>query len=228
MSDTYLTIPTISVEGDIERTLGGQRIEYSKTTAKVAGEGTMHVTRYTLHSLRTKINGDIITPQVLLYNSFNGECALTLTVGFLRAVCTNGMVVGDAGFHTRIIHRRGQTALDKLAAVAAGVSQALEYIRYGGLAAAMQELTTEVTDAEAIDIITSLPQLSGRMKSKAIDRWFLPTRDADAHHDAWSLWNICNEVIRLGSKSRYRQDVRNYQLLKDIQFSLDTDLQEVA
>jgi len=42
-------------------------------------------------------------PEIILYNSHNGESSLKLFAGFYRFICSNGIVAGE-GFETRIRH----------------------------------------------------------------------------------------------------------------------------
>lgn len=233
MKATYRVINTSNITTIVEEALQARGLQrdhdrgFTARIAKVSGKGTGHCIHYALHGLTQVVNGDLVTPEIVLYNSYKGESALLITVGFIRAVCQNGMVIGDAGYYERIVHRVGDTVERKLTGIAAGIDQALDYIQAGGFSSLLNTLLLPLTVDEQIQIAVRLPGLSTRIKDAIVTRLVYPARDEDATENVWQLWNTVNEVHRQRTRSQYRQDVRNLSLLSDIQWLLDTEL-EVA
>lgn len=231
ITETYRTIDTAQIESTCYNALRARGLvqgdrERGFTTQLTSVNGSrssQHRVRITLHGLAQVVHGDLITPQLLFFNSYKGESAFTIAVGFLRAICTNGMILGDAGYHERIVHRAGDTCERKLAEMADKIGAALDYVVDGGLRSLTQSLLQPLTQDEMYWIAARLPQLSNRMKDRVLYAIANPHRVEDAGENVWALWNIANEVIRQGTRSPYRQDVRNLGLLSDIQYLADTD-----
>lgn len=192
-------------------------VGYSVKTMSVRGKGSTHGLKYTLHGLRTTVNGDSVTPTINIVNSYGGERAFQITVGFFRLVCSNGMIVGTALFNRRIVHLKGETTERQLAEVALGIAAALDYLA-GDFAKDMQQLATTTVSQ---DVMVRISQAVGLSKSRLADveskiRNVQSRRLQDRGDNLWTLWNLLNETLRLRSRSELRQLLVNNDLLDQI------------
>jgi len=75
---------------------------------------------FTRHSLRLRPTGIAVkknkyggpadgTPELILSNAHDGTAAYTLTAGYFRLVCSNGMCTGKSIASARIIHSKGRS-----------------------------------------------------------------------------------------------------------------------
>jgi hypothetical protein len=219
MLNTYRRIETEEITTLVNTLLAKQGIteQVEANLAEVDGKSTTHRVKYTLHSLKQRVNGDTIAPQIYIFNSHNKECRFKIYVGFLRFVCMNGMVLGDILFDQTITHRTGPVCEAKLDGLERGLADALDYIQ-AGFANDVEELTNqELTEGQMIQVTGNLP-LSNRIKDKVIDRIVLQhtRRFEDQSNNVWALWNLTNEVIGQHTTSELRRDQRNVNLLGDI------------
>lgn len=205
------------IKAGVEKALGFDA-KYTITRSK--GSGTKETIYLNLHALDdlVKINGDSVTPRIVMLNSYRGECAFGIHVGFIRWVCSNGMVGGDSFFSRKIIHRIGPTAEEKLAAIQDGVYDAVCYMR-DQFAEDVGSMTSSVlTEDQMISVVGSLPQLSRRSKDRVINLVVKPVlrRSADRSNNLWILWNLVNEEISRARRSEVTRAIKNTELLNDI------------
>jgi hypothetical protein len=216
---TYLTIEGNQIQNQLENILvqnGVSNFTVEKKTRGVRSEAYY----FNLHQFDglTRVNGDSITPRILVFNSYDGSSAFHIHVGFIRWACSNGMIAGDSFFSQRIVHRVGPTATQKLAELEAGVIDAVAYLR-DEFENDMTELTSkEMTEESMIDVVGSLSQLSKRSKDTVIRQITLPVlrRDADKANNLWILWNLINEEIARSCRSRFSEALKNKNLLNDV------------
>ena len=218
---TYTRIESADINSTIENTLTTRGIEFtSRLQHRVAARTTKHCIVYTLHSIQGLRYGDTaVTPQIYVFNSYAKESALTIMVGFLRAVCSNGMVVGEDLYSTRIIHRTGPTLDQKVSQIETGIAAAVDIIQSGEIQRLVDELVSmQVSADQGISIVGSLP-IPKRVKEHAMNKWAGPhsyRRPEDSDNNLWTLWNIINEIMRLRSRSIVANLERNRGLLDDI------------
>lgn len=228
VSSSYKVIETADITAQLHAVLGARGLlpratqdsdftGYSVRQAGVRGGGTTHALTYTLHGLRTSVNGDVITPTIHIVNSYGGERAFQITVGFFRMICSNGMIVGTAFFNQRIVHRSGATFDRKLAEVAEGMSAAIEYIATGFRGDMERLAATEVTTEGMWSIMQQLGLSKSRLGfAEGIVKNAEARRMADRQNNLWTLWNIANETMRRNSRSELRQVLVNNDLLDRI------------
>ena len=218
-NDTYLTIDSGNIVNDIKTVLANLGVD-KYTISHSRGYGTTEKVTVALTAFEnfSKVGNDNITPQILFFNSYGGECALSIHVGFIRWACSNGMIAGDSFFSRRIVHRVGPTATAKLAELEAGISDAVAYMRdeFGD---AVAEMTAQpLTEEQMISVTASLPQLSKRSKEAVINKIVKPglRREADRDNNLWILWNLVNEQVRVAGRSQYRTALKNVGLFNDV------------
>jgi len=217
LGNTYRRIPTKSITSTVESALSHigkyDRVRHD-------GHGTKHMIVWDLLDQVTEINGDMITPRIILYNSYEKECALTVHIGFFRWVCSNGLFSGESTFSTRIVHRVGDICEEKLDELYTGVAAAIKYITSGELVRQIESSTSVVlTREQMIRTVCQLPQISTRSKDRLIKRVINVSdrRLEDQPNNVWTLWNMINEEIRSSSRGNEVQlSERNNGLLNSI------------
>lgn len=217
---TYTRIDSSSIDTVISSELESRGIEFTRALQhRVGTRNTKHCIVYTLHSVEGLRFGDSrVTPQIYVFNSYQKESALTILVGFLRAVCSNGMVVGEDTFSTRIIHRTGPTLSRKVNEIQTGIAAAIDFINSGELQRLTDDLyDTEITVDQGISIISSLP-VPKRAREDALAIWTEARyrRYEDSENNVWSLWNIVNECMRTRSRSTVANLEKNRGLLDHV------------
>lgn len=150
-------------------------------------------------------------PELILYNSHDGQSSLKLFAGAYRFICSNGIVAGD-GFESRIRHTKNSVAgfEEMLRETAANLPDLMGRIQ------TMQRQT--VTDSEMLDFAWNAARLRWEMlptaEEMAIDGpptsgayitedtvsdLLTPRRYGDGGRDAWTVYNRVQEgVIRGG------------------------------
>jgi hypothetical protein len=154
-------------------------------------------------------NGEPMQALLKIQDSTVPGMAFRVSVGVLRLICLNGMFGFGTEFETRVNHRVGQSAFDKLAGLPAAIEAALKGLPQ--LAAAAEGLAA-VPVADPIDVLLSL-NIPEKVRENAIS---IIGRQAyrfeDQPTDAWGLYNIVNEVDRLlarkGSTAYLERDER--------------------
>jgi hypothetical protein len=213
---TYRKIETTNIINTVESALTGLgNVDHKK----FSGRGTKHMHQWQLDGCEMKVAGDMVTPRIVLYNSYDRECALSLHIGFLRWVCNNGMYLGHATYATRIIHREGAVLEQKLEDLYTGVAAAISYITDGQFEIDMRELRVKrLTREQMFRIVAQLPELSNRSKDQMIRQLLRnDRRTEDMSDNVWTLWNMANENLRLNSRgNEVRLAERNNNLLNNI------------
>lgn len=219
ISDKYRRVNTSDIDAQL-RTALTQRGIYDENALTVrylaqGGRGSRHAVRYTLHSLQTVAGGDTIIPTIYVFNSYQGECALRISVGFYRLVCSNGLVVGSAHFERRIVHRVGETCERQLRELYVALVAAVEYAASGQLATDIAELSATQLDRSKMLALVNRLGFSAQRTTQIKWRLANPTlfRVEDSAPTLWSLWNIVNEVLRHRSRNELRIATSNLGLI---------------
>lgn len=131
-----------------------------------------------------------VAPQILMINSHNGKSALTLRMGLYRFVCSNGLVIGNDQFHTKLRHSVPAAAM------------ILEHI--GQMAARTTEAIKKIEDWGKIDLSTARAQTFaeeaallrfGEAKAKIypVEELLMVRRPEDDKGDLWTVYNRVQE-----------------------------------
>lgn len=185
-------------------------------TIRVVGSGrrvrnTKHSVTLTMHR-GIELLGTTCFPRVTISNSYGGESALRVTVGFFRLICTNGMGVGTKEFSRSIRHTA--SGEKQVAALAQGITEAIEYC-YTKLSGMAERLHAKQATQADIDAILLAIRASGRLADRVTQAIQFPriedtiqapvvsisdNRNTPAV-SLWNVWNIVNEQMRLASRS---------------------------
>jgi hypothetical protein len=140
----------------------------TKTEAKKGFQ--RHIVRMQHSSLMPSV-GDSF-PEICLTNSHDRTCALSMTLGLYRLVCSNGMVSGRAEHFVKFMHR----AVNIEQIMQAATSLADRGIHMSEIVARMKE--RRLSDAETAHLVENAAML----------RYNKPVEGV-SDHDDFKLWN---------------------------------------
>lgn len=198
MSAKYVWLDTERLVNKLlSLTSGGEPVfelrEIKNTRSKKAGRGKHIVRLRTVKSLI--LNGDVLFPEIIIMNSYDGSCPLRVEMGVFRLVCTNGLVVKskDLGeIKIRHIGTPEEAAFDIVKQFASNLP------RY---AAAQQRLADRVlNDDEIIDFAMKAAQIRWNRTFTADDAKILlqVARPEDDGNTAWVVMNRVQEKLMSG------------------------------
>lgn len=215
-STTYRTIDTEQVISSIRRQLGDRM----GPVTVLRGNGvksTRHAIRIGINGDPIRVNGDLIQPNLYLWNSYDVGMAFVVMIGYFRFVCQNFCHVGESFYKERIIHRVGETCERKLKLLDVAVGGAVDYM-LTDFADDMQEYTAiELTETQMIQVAGNL-SLNDKAKRQLITRICFPYAriDADRGNNAWSLYQMANMSLAGSTRSNLRFIEKDKDLLTDV------------
>lgn len=225
-SDKYRTVDSQDLINTTERVLNEHGLEYSRSIGgTVRGfKGTKHVIKYTIENNELTIKGDKLKPTINFLNSYNGESALMIRVGFFRLICSNGLIVGQSFYSDRLVHVKGMTIEAKLSALAIKLNDAICFIKNQAVDKLEQAFNKDLTKDQELTVLNNLKNdkvISNRIYDKAvmlrtqgIEHGFI--RSEDSSRNTWTLYNTINEVIRTYSRSELSNTVKNIKLMDTV------------
>lgn len=220
MKPTFLNIDTAPIIQQAQEYLTSQGIVnqlYGQVKSKSA-----HRVELLMPGLLFNDGGSDLQAKLLLRNGNDGKTAFTISVGFLRLVCSNGLVAHSGVFQERIIHRNTPGIVRKVDELPAKIAAAIEFIQSGEALEPFVDLQSiEIKSVEqAISIVGSL-NVHDTIKHQAIRTWigdnYYSRRTEDQPNTAYSLYNVVNERLRLyhGATSQVYMNA-NVRLLDDV------------
>lgn len=232
-STTFLPIDTSIVIDEATRELDRLGIKY-ELHGRIATV-SQHKVELLLPDFTYNDGTSDMTAKLYLSNANNGTRAFRIAIGFLRLVCSNGLVVGQSYFNERIVHRNTEKTKQRVSELPTKIQYAIECIARGDIMQPvfdMQEI--ELTDEQAISVIGSLP-VSDSTKSLSIRTWladkntYVQRREADRANTAWSLYNITNEAMRrIHGSNTLVYNNGNEKLMDEVLFLSSNELKGVA
>lgn len=212
-SARYTYIPTSQIiEGMIRE--GFQPFKATQSRSRVPGKSdfTKHMIRFRHPDAGGALRVGDSVPEVVLINSHDGTSAYILSIGLLRLVCSNGLMVADSTVSSLHIHHKGNIVDQVIEGSFQLIGQAdkalgkVEEWRGLQLTAGEQSAFAEAAhtlrfgDAEGkVETPITASQLlqPRRSEDRATGNWNAPKPDL------WSTMNVVQEnVIRGGLSAR--------------------------
>lgn len=218
VSGRYRPVDTESLVQKIIKDIG-----LGATVEAVSGRGsksTKHAVVLTLPN-PVSLAGTQCYPRIYVRNSYDGESALTVRVGFYRLICTNGMMIGTDHFNGRIVHL--QSGVQQLAQLRSSIVAAVQWctVELPKLADRLNSvLLTPVQISTVLARIGASKRLAERVSTRVQFPWVAvrtEDRQVDGQLTAWNVWNIINEQQRILSRSQLRQLEVNARLLDAVE-----------
>jgi hypothetical protein len=199
MSARYTFVPTAEVVATMDRA-GFCVVEARQSQARTREPAfAAHLLRF--RKRQTQVFVDEVIPEILVLNSHDGSTSYHVRVALYRAVCANGLIVGDGLFPVWKVPHRGTVATEVLNA-------AMELSgRFGELAGVIEAMRHTMLDAPrrlafASDALSL--RYPGELAGVAIAPADLlqPTRPEDEGCDLWRTYNVVQEHLLRGGVTR--------------------------
>lgn len=201
MSNRYVCMPTDEmVENLLSLTSKGEQvfelrsIQGKKTRkANMVGRG-IHLVRLRMKK-SYEIDGDVLYPELVIKNSYDGSCPLIVEMGVFRLVCTNGLVIKHKDFGSLKIRHTG-TAWDAVSDMVRGMAVALpQMIDMQQKIAAVNLTDIQITEfaRKAVNIRWNkvAENADFEMVTEAI-------RPEDEGNSLWKVFNVVQEKLMQG------------------------------
>lgn len=219
MSNRYRLIPTSDIIKEVSNELDIRHVMYE--TRVIPGKsGKKGWVEYLLHGNELKLFGtDSVVPKILLRNSTDGSCALQIHIGFLRLVCSNGLIVGNSMYSDRVIHTKGPKVESFLDQLPSRITAALDYIMSGKLQREVETATAvRLSLAEQLWTVVTLNE-NGTLSDEAakdIRQSLVRGRREEDTDTVWGVYNVINERLRRRGRSQTAHLEKNVGLLQQV------------
>ena len=175
--------------------------------SNLGNRSTKHAVVLTLTN-PVMLAGTECLPRIYVRNSYAGESALTIRVGFYRFICANGMMVGTTHFNGRLLHL--ESGIKQLPELRRSITGAVQWLVKDLPLLANRLNSVLLTPAQIQSILTSV-NASKRLAEAVTTRVSMPLitirpedRRPDGALTAWNVWNLINELQRQRSRSQLR------------------------
>jgi hypothetical protein len=199
MSARYTFVPTAQVVATMDRA-GFAVVEARQSQARTrAPASAAHALRF--RKRHTQVLVDEVIPEILVLNSHDGSTAYHVRIALYRAVCANGLIVGDGSLPVWKVPHRGTVATEVLEAAMAlsarfgELSVTIEAMRHTQLemprrlALASDALSLRYPDEPAGVAVAPADLLVAR-------------RPEDDGSDLWRTYNVIQEHLLRGGVTR--------------------------
>ena len=167
-----------------------------------------------LKPIGKRAKGDILGLRLVVNNSYDRSCRVSLSLGFLRLVCTNGMTSLSKEFSMTKRHTLAVN-LDFVGDALARACDSVESSAQVFNKLAQRALTNE----QGLSLLTKLEEkdiISGKVREGIESVWRNPAYEEDTDRNLYNLYNAATQFLtRNVSQERYEYSERvNRDLLK--------------
>jgi len=161
-----------------------------------------------------RAKGDILGLRLVVNNSYDRSCRVSLSLGFLRLICTNGMTSLSKEFSMTKRH----TLAVNLDFVNDALVNAMDSVESS--AQIFNKLAQKaINDQQGLDLLTKLEEkeiISGKVREGIEAVWRNPSYEEDSDRNLYNLYNAATQFLtRNVSEERYEYSERvNRDLLK--------------
>lgn len=167
-----------------------------------------------LKPMGKRAKGDILGLRLVVNNSYDRSCRVSLSLGFLRLVCTNGMTSLSKEFSMTKRH----TLAVNLDFVGDALARATDSVE--AQAQVFNKLAQRaITNEQGLNLLTKLEEkevISGKVREGIEAVWRNPAYEEDTDRNLYNLYNAATQFLtRNVSQERYEYSERvNRDLLK--------------
>ena len=110
MTDEYKVVDNKSVVNKVQKVLKGSGAELSE--ARTFSNGSKAVWKWNFPKTKVKVDkGDLINPQLIVANSYDGTTSVNVMGGAFRLVCLNGLTIGNVLTKKKAVHKKNNTSI---------------------------------------------------------------------------------------------------------------------
>jgi hypothetical protein len=167
-----------------------------------------------LKPMGKRAKGDILGLRLVVNNSYDRSCRVSLSLGFLRLICTNGMTSLSKEFSMTKRH----TLAVNLDFVNDALVRAMDSVESSSQV--FNKLAQKsINDQQGLDLLTKLEEkeiISGKVREGIEAVWRNPSYEEDSDRNLYNLYNAATQFLtRNVSEERYEYSERvNRDLLK--------------
>lgn len=199
MSSRYTFVPTAEVVQTLNRA-GFGVVEARQAASRTREPGfAAHALRF--RKRQAQVFVDEVVPEILVLNSHDGSTSYHVRIALYRAICSNGLIVGDALFPVWKVPHRGTVATEILNA-AMELSQ-----RFNQLGATIEAMRHKLL-SEPQRLAFAADALSLRYPAEPPGIAIAPAdllkskRVEDEGSDVWRTFNVVQEHLLRGGVRR--------------------------
>ncbi len=113
MTDEYRVVDNKSVISKVKKVLKGTGAELSE--ARTFSNGQRAVWKWNFPKTKVKVNkNDLVNPQLIIQNSYDGSTSVNVMGGAFRLVCLNGLTIGNVLSSKKAVHKNNNTGIDNI------------------------------------------------------------------------------------------------------------------
>lgn len=233
VSENYRILQNRDLFAQADETFGKMNLRSSKVNYITTRSGAQARAIYTFDTIGVKVRErDDLILQMTVANSFDGSLGASFNIGFLRVVCTNGLLA-PAGRGTNINKKHTLAVAESF--TENKVRNAIESFKKG---AEMFKpfFTHRISQGAGNNILGNLAQrkvLSHKTAKQIHAIWESPTYSQDSERTLWGLYNAATEHLthevaptRFELAQRFTQNIVNS--LGRVASGKDAELVEVT
>jgi len=113
MTEEYKVVDNRSVVNKVQKVLRGTQTELVE--AKTFSGGQRAIWKWNFPKTEVKVNkNDLVNPQLIVSNSYDGSTSVNIMGGAFRLVCLNGLTIGNVLTSKKAVHKNSNTSIDQL------------------------------------------------------------------------------------------------------------------
>lgn len=212
----YAVIGTDTVLASIQRVAAERGLHINQVQLSATGRSsTRHVMRVRFGGERGDIGINQYYPELVIFNSYNGEQSLKIETGIFRLICSNGLTIAtDRNNHATVRHVIGPKVTEFTKQLDYQIAAAIDSVL--AIDTRIQSLTDRsVTPAQETAIVDGMglsKKTRGRLELIRGGHY-----GRDHEPNLWALYNAVNEALRLGSRSTAANEFKNQTLLAQME-----------
>ena len=110
MTDEYKVVDNRTVVDKVQKVLKGNGVELAE--ARTFSGGQRAIWKWNFPNTEVKVDkGDLINPQLIVANSYDGTTSVNVMGGAFRLVCLNGLTIGNVLTKKKAVHKNNNTGI---------------------------------------------------------------------------------------------------------------------
>lgn len=215
-TEQYGVVKNADLVSMVDDSLAGINSSLSNYNSKkfVVRDGSRFYARYDFPDFKTELKpvgkrakGDILGLRLTVNNSYDRSCRVSLTLGFLRLICTNGMTSLTKEFSMTKRH----TLAVNLDFIGDALAKAIGSVDTS--VAIFNRLAQKaITNEQGLNLLTKLEEkdvISGKVREGIEAVWRNPSFEEDTDRNLYNLYNASTQFLtRNVADERYEYSER--------------------
>ena len=215
-TEQYGVVKNADLVSMVDDSLAGINSSLSNYNSKkfVVRDGSRFYARYDFPDFKTELKpvgkrakGDILGLRLTVNNSYDRSCRVSLTLGFLRLICTNGMTSLTKEFSMTKRH----TLAVNLDFIGDALAKAIGSVD-SSVAIFNRLAQKAITNEQGLNLLTKLEEkdvISGKVREGIEAVWRNPSFEEDTDRNLYNLYNASTQFLtRNVADERYEYSER--------------------